>query len=333
VFQFYCVIYTGFFLLYFSFAFLLIYALVKKEPFIFKFLFLKENIFKTTIIVLLSVIAMLVLITPYLGVTDMVGLRTYGEIKENLPTIQTYLFPHESSKTWGFLFNYAQPKSKWWLNYNFMGIIPLLCLISIPILWIYWMLKKKQISKLTWALSITTFFIFLWFTRTENGYSLYISIIKLPGMNSLRVMNRFIHVSLFMILIMMVSLLYKKKRQWSYILFLFVFFDNSFLPNKVVRTEKNFIVNRRERTANIVKNKITKQHLAFAIIDSKEDAHITHIDAMIASLELNIPTINGYSSSCPSEFGDFFNNDSKKGLNHWLRENNIDNTELLVLYR
>ena len=333
VIQFYSVIYTGFFLLYFSVFFIIVYAIFKKKYFFFIPYFKKDTILKSLLIIGLSLIAMLWLIKPYMHISEILGFRSYQEIEGLLPTWKTFLFPADAS-SWTVLYKNFQPDSPyWWLHHNFMGLIPFLCLITIPYFWIYWKIKKKEISPLIWAVTISTFIIFIFFFKTADGHSLYKLLFKLPGMNSIRVMNRFIHVTLFMLLIGLISIFQKLPVKWSYLLFLIVFLDNSFAPDRMIRQEKSEIVDRREDVIKIVKNNIEKKHEAFAIIDSNQAFFITHIDAMQAALFLNIPTINGYSSSGPVNHSQFFQENNMEGLDHWLEHNHISKDSILIIKR
>jgi len=334
VFQFYCVIYTGFFLMYFSIFFIFLYALIKKEPLFFLLLFRKEEILKNLLIIGVSITAMLWLFLPYLSMSEIVGFKYYHEAEGMLPTLKSYLFPNEATQVWMFLHNNSRPSSVFfWLHYNFMGLIPTLGLISFPILWLFWWIKKKTVSKLTWSITVATFIIFLFFFKTESGASLYHFIFKLPGMNSIRVMNRFIHVTLFMILIGIIQLLRKTPRKWSYLFFLLVFFDNSFVPQKMIRQKKQDIAARRSEVINLIRNSVNEGDIAFALIDNSESFFVTHIDAMQAALELQVPTLNGYSSAGPLEHSDFFRNANKEGLERWLKHNNIKEKDISIIYR
>ena len=166
--------------------------------------------------------------------------------------------------------------------------------------------------------------------RTSDGYTLYALIFKLPGMNSMRVMNRFMHVELFFILALSILVIRKLPIKWSPFFFLLIFLDNSFVPSRVIREEKVEIQARRIHLKKEINALQANDYIAFAVIDSKSKPYETHIDAMLVSLEINFPTINAYTSSCPDDFGKFFNENNQKGLELWLTANSINKDSILI---
>ena len=334
VIQFYAVIYTGFFVLYFSLFFIVIYAIAKKKYFFFTPYFKGKNILYAAGIVGISMFLMGALMYPYYEMSKYTGMRTYDEVIGQVPVILSYLYVHESSYLWNILNIHCQPEiPNFWLHYTFPGMIPLIGLFSIPFLWIYWKIRRVQISPLTWALSITAFLVFLLYIRTYDGQSFYAIMFKFPGISSMRVVNRFMHVEIFLIIVLMISYAHRLPRKWAALLFLLVVLDNSFVSDSIIREKKSEVTARRELTITQVKSKLKPQHKAFAIIDENEAFFKTHIDAMAATNYLDIPTVNGYSSGCPGEFGTFFISTSQEGLDSWLEFSGVDPETVLVIRR
>ena len=334
VYQFYSVIYTGFFLMYFSFGFTIIYALIHKKPLFFIPFFKLKNLFYLILTLSISIGAMMKLITPYLQMVEQVGYHTYDEIITNLPTFKTYLYPHRSSRPWLFLHLNFQPNVKFqWMHYTFPGMIPLLALFSIPFYWVYKLLKKSSISSLTLSLTIFMFILFLLYIRTSDGVSLYKYIFDLPGMNSIRVMNRYWHVALFIILIAIVSVIKNNSKKWNFLIFILVFIDNSYNPSYIVKELKVELAERRLNSIRLIKNNWEETYDAFVFMDRNETqpSHVTQLDGMISGQQLSIPTVNGYSSSCPGEFSFFFGYLYDDNLNRWLKWNSIDSSKILII--
>ena len=198
---------------------------------------------------------------------------------------------------------------------------------------LYWKWKKIKVTPLTWTLGLTILIIALLFIRTNDGQTLYALIFKLPGMNSMRVLNRFMHVELFFVIAFIILLIKKINIKWSLLGLLLVFLDNSFTPSLVPREKKSEILTRRISLKNELHDFKENKSIAFAVIDSKSEPYETHIDAMLVSLELDFPTINGYSSSCPDEFGEFLNENSRGGLDYWLDKNKVSRDSVLILER
>lgn len=337
VYQFYCVIYTGFFLFYFCLIFMIVYSIVKKDYKFFVPLFKGGALKYSTAIIVLSILAMLWLFLPYFYIALQVDFHSYESIINQVPTIKSFLFPHPSSTLWGF----AQPIMKpdvdaYWLHYTFAGMIPLVGIISAPLLLLYWRIRKIKPSALQKAVSITVFIICLFFVRLDNGKSLYYFFYHLPGIGSLRVLNRFIHVALFFIIIGLVFLLKKIPVKWGWIFIVLVFIDNTFDPTQVLRVEKSEVIDRRNKTNAEIKAKIKPEHKAIAILNNGEnvvETCKTHLDAMNASIEFNLPTINGYSSTCTGEFWRFMGKNTNENLQIWLDYNHIDSATVLIIDR
>lgn len=332
VYQFYCVIYTGFFLMYFSFAFLVVFAVISRNTGFFIVLLKKENILKTLLISAVAVSSMLWLISPYLKISEELGMRTFEDVKMFVPLWESYLFPQHSAYFWKILIEKFEPNYPyWWVHHTFPGMIPLLGLIASPFILLLSRLKKISLSKLSIALFITVILVGIFYIRTEDGKTLYKFLFKLPGMDSIRVVNRFMHVELMLIILALTTLAVKIPKKYTIIIFLLAILDNSFVGERVIRSEKQEITYRREKLiAEVLKEKEDK-HIAFAFIDPNNQFFVNHLDAMIVSEYVGIPTVNGYSSACPGEFGEFFSNADQKGLSRWLNHNKVDSTKILLI--
>lgn len=334
VYQFYCVIYIGFFLLYFSFGFLILFALIERKPLFFLPLLKGKNLFYSLLIGLLSIAAMLWLMLPYIEVSRQMGTRTYEEVRSFIPLIESFLYPQHATFMYKYFVEWFQPNvADWWIHHTFPGLVPLTGLVAAPFILLAHLFKKINLSKVSIALFMTAFLIGLFYIRTESGTSLYYFVHKLPGMNSIRVINRFMHVELFILIVALIALAKPIRKSFSILLFVLVFFDNSFVPARVIRSEKAAITQRRIATVNEINNLKSDKHIAFAIIDPNNAFFINQIDGMIATNYVGLPTINGYSSSCPGEFGEFFGNNNREGLMRWLNYNQIDSSSVLIIER
>lgn len=334
VIQFYSVIYTGFFLMYFSLGFIFLYMLITKNYKFFLEIFSRQNIYKTLGVSLFCIGAMLWLMLPYLHIADILGTRTYDEVAKNIPTFEAYLFPHESTLLWNSWHEAFRPNvPNWWIQYTFAGIIPLLTLICFPLIWIINTVRKTKLDKITLGLGLSALCIAALYVRTDDFKTLYVLVFKLPGMNSIRVIPRFMHVELFFLIAVFISLVAKMPKSIAYGLILIAILDNSFVPDQIVRTEKREIQQRRTETIALVKANMNANQDAFAIVDTITPFYITQLDAMNASHYVGKPTVNGYSSSCPGEFGEFFSTATDKGLDRWLKHVNISKKKIAVVRR
>jgi len=333
VFQFYCVIYTGFYLLYASLLFILCYTYLTKKKVNLKFYIQRNNILNSCLILGIGTILMCFLMYPYIITAFNLGLRSYGEAAPNIPTIGSYFFAHESSILWNFLFDpKLVPHESWWLQNIFPGIIPVLCFM-IPVIYLFIQKRKKQpVNSLLLALVITCAITFVLFAKTAGGLTLYRIIFVLPGMSAMRVVPRFVHVQLFMALLLG-ALFFMKQNKWLiYGLALLCVIDNLFNSEKVGTTAKAEIQKHKQSLVSKIKSYDFKNYKAIAYIaDNDNPFFVKNIDAMVASQSLNIKCVNGYSSACPGEFGEMFSKCNQEGLDSWLKASNIPEKDILII--
>jgi hypothetical protein len=334
VFQFYCAMYTGFYLLYFSVLFILFYYVLSKHWKQLSYYFSKRKLVYTIFVIILSLLGMLWLFIPYFRMAKIVGMTNYSSVMPNIPVWNSYLFPHESSVTWRFLFSFAKPDVPvWWLQYLFTGLIPFLAMVISPFYLIYNWYRKKEKPVFIKSVIITSIIIVLFHLRTKSGYSMYALLYHLPGMNSMRVVMRFMNVELFLLLIIAGQFLIKIQSKYFLLLMALVFVDILFKPELIPAKEKAELTERKERLLNEMAKFDLHKYKAVALIDSSEKAYVTNIDMMWVAQSLGIKTINGYSSNCPHELVEFVKTNTEQGLDHWLVIQNIRRDEILLLKR
>jgi len=334
VFQFYCAMYNGFYLLYFSALFFLIYYIFSKKWKELLYYFSKDNLVYTSIVFIISLAAMLWLFIPYLKMSRLVGLVRYEHIIQNIPLWNTYLFPHESSIPWKFLFSLARPDvTAWWLHYLFAGIIPFTVMIVSPFYLLYNWRKKIKTPVFLKAIIITSLLIVLFHLRIKSGLTLYALIFKFPGINTMRVLIRFMNVEIFLLLIIAGYALMKIDGRYFIIFMALVFADNLFNPEPIPKREKTELIKRKEVVLNELTRYDVGKYKAVALIDTTQETYITHIDMMLAAQSLGIKTVNGYSSNCPWQLEEFFRNNSEKGLNEWLESRQMKKDDILLIKR
>ncbi len=332
--QFYCVVYTGFYLFYFSLLFIVIYYLSSKKWNELRYFFQKGKLVYTLSIVFLACFVMAWLLIPYFSMSKTVGLRMYKEVITNLPLWNSFLFTPKASSVWGFLHNIVKPNvSNWCLHYLFVGILPFLVMIASPVFLLYSWYKKIKVPVLLKALIIISFLIAVLHVRTESGLSLYALIFKLPGINSMRVLNRFMHVEIFILLVLLGYVFLKMNKNYLLVVCLIVFVDNCFSPQEIPREKKEFIVARRIELVKELKTYDLTKVKAVALIDTTAPVFVNHLDIMMAAQSVGLPTINGYSSYCPDAFGVFFLNASEDGLNKWITNKHLKQEDVLILKR
>lgn len=334
VYQFYSVIYTGFFLMYFSLLLIFVYVVLTKKWTFFLPLFHRKQVIYSVTVIIVATTALGWLMLPYYEISKLFGLRYYDEVKWYVPVTLSYLYVHPASHAWHSLSIYCQPNvPSFWIHFAFPGMIPLLAFVAFPFIVLFSKIKRLPTSRLMMATGITALLILLLYTRTYSGYTLYALLFKLPGMNSMRVLSRFMNVELFLFIVLLLLMLKKLNRKWLLILPVLMLLDNSFVPERVIREKKEQIVARRIAVIKEVKAQLDKNYSAFAIVGGHEEIYLMQLDAMLASNHVHLPTVNGYSSNCPPELGEFYLQMNNAGLQKWLELNNIDTSKVLIIER
>lgn len=318
VFQFYCGMYLGFFTVLTSFAFLLSYFLIYKNLDFTSLLFNRKHIKASTLLLIASFISILPLVFPYYKMSTVVGTRDYVDIIENIPSIHSYFFSHPASKPWNpILFDFGVNENyKWWDHTNFVGIIPWLAFFTAPILWF----RNKKNTKLIGFLILVVIVFLLLFSKFGE-LSFYQIIHQIPGLNSMRAINRIVIPLLIILIIIGIILLNKVSKYNSTvfaILFIVVFLDNDYhLSWDVNRFNKM----KSKAMVGHIKNHIDRSEsnvIAFKISDVEnsiyEKRDYFNISCMLASIDEDIKIVNGYSSMAPPYFEEFLQTYSAEGI-------------------
>ncbi len=331
IYQLYCAMYLGMFLLYFSFGFMVLYVLFTKQYLFFLPLFKKENLIKTGAVLAVAITFGMWLIIPYSKMAAFAGVPLYPDVVPYLPTVSTALNSHEA----GWLMGNVEPSfhkiESFWLHRNFPGFLLLLALLATPFILFEKWFRKANFSKELMAVALSALIIVLLYLRTEDGFSLYKAVFKLPGMASIRVLNRFLHVEIFLLILVLLYLWNKIPKKYSYILFVLIILDNGFNATDSLRLPKENIVHGRLHLENELNKNWKNHHKAFAVIDTVKAAPYVHVEAMMVSAKLQHPTVNGYSSGCPGGFGNYFSNTNEQGAKEWMDINKLKEKDVLFI--
>jgi len=333
VYQFYCVPYTGFYLLYFSLLFIFVYLLfAKRLRIVFNAYFNRRVVLKTLSVFIVTGVLLALLFWPYAEMSLTVGLRWYKEVLPQVPNVSSYLLAHEASLPWHFLHSRMQSgNAAPWLHYVFPGVLLLFTLVGSVAVLIYKMVKKQVVPVFLKALIVVSAIVCVLHLRVGDNVSLYALIFKLPGINSIRVPSRFMHVELFFLLVILGSFMIRLNYKWILLVMLFVFADNSFDASQVTRTSKHQLAQRRQQLRMKVVQHEGYAKKMLAVVDTTTPAYMTHLDAMLVAQELGLKTINGYSSYCPDAFGVYFNTCSEAGLLRWVHDRNLKQEDILII--
>lgn len=328
VLQFYAGIYLGFLLAFCVLVCMLVYLFNVKQIKEFAQGFGRGKIFQIVGWGILSLALLLPLLYPYYERSVGSGTRAYEEVVNSIPYIKSYFFAWQGSFSWSFLTKTAMDIPIWWDHFLFPGGLVILAFFLFPI--IAYKQPKDKFRTAAITVYISTLLIIM-FTLQINGVSLYKFIYHLPGFSSMRAIGRIIQVELFLfalIVVYSITWITKNLKHKNLLLVLLAgicVFDQ-FTTETMGTYSKEDSQNRVRTLENKLMEKDFNQYYAFAYIpDNKNESEsYVQIDAMLASQKLNISTINGYTASCPGEFGPFWRNYDSLSLNNWLLSRNMD---------
>lgn len=343
VYQFYCGMYLGFFVVYFL-LFLFISSIIinRKLPISFEW----KNIRYYLLSIVVSIFALLPLMITYYNTSLEVGTRSFDYSFNSLPHLRSYFFTSPASVIWKFLYPYtAFTFSQWWNHCLFPGIIPIAGVTLSIILIIKSKSKNNEIKRL--QLLLLTFILSFIFVIKFKGFTLYKVIYYLPGFSSMRSIDRIINIQMiFFVMLTAASLkllLDKVRIKWLLLILLpiAVIVDNLIKPEP----HKSFVKAESQEDVSYYKNIISKQYnksyeaIAFFPINlslSTEsgknlEAVSSTTGVMLASQELGIPCVNGYSGFNPMSFEELFMHPDSMRLKAWCSDNQISIKHIQII--
>ena len=339
VYQIYCGIYLGF-MLAVPLAIFLILVILQKAVFNGFNILNKKWLGGILASIAISLLILLPLLLPYTSRKISPNLEHYNQILHSVPTLKSYLFSQGGTLFWDFLSTIGQNYKAFWDHQIFMGACATLSFVLVS----FWFLKHFLDHKLklnTYTIPYLIFFSglisFVLFLRLDN-LSLYISLYYIPGFSSMRSLTRFINIELlffaFAIALVHDKILQKYPQKSVLIFALFsvlVFFDNYFDGSKSYKTEVKIA---KERT-NLIESsfaQIPKGNLVSYEPSEKSDNAINYqIDAMLTAQKYGLKTVNGYTATCPGDFGMFWNEINEESRNFWLNGKNLGVDTLYVV--
>jgi hypothetical protein len=327
VYQFYCGIYLGFLLSLGMLLMFIVYSVVQSKNTFIQFKKIRFLISMIGIIILCLVL-MYPLMKPYYEMSKIIGMRSFSE---SIPHIKSYIYANGGSPFWGFLEHTGDDLP---VTYNlrlFVGAIPLISIVSLFVFW------KRTSNEM--RIIIVSLFLLVLFTLKVGNFTLYRIIWYLPGFGSLTDIARVINIQLFFfgLVVVYAFCLFEKHTKRKIFVFIIVFallLTDQFIKSKEMMTINKAGIQQRVLTiANELQKNNLSQYDAFAYCPGVPDyIGIYNIDAMLASQLVNLPTVNGYSSTCPGTICDFLINMNLSSLKIWLNEVKLKEEKILIYY-
>ncbi len=314
VWQFYLTIYTGVFLL------LLLSILMGLLPFFnpaqtfWKHLmvlprclgkawsqaFLTERILAVISTSVLS-LAFLLLFLPYYQVTKIYGFsRSFQTILTLLPRLQSYLLA-DNSQLWGSIARILPRVPFPWEHQLFPGLAILL-LILVGIVGRF----NNENRSLAWW-HFGSALVLMAITLEVHGFSAYLLVWQIPGINSIRAVTRSILVLMWPFSLFAawafdgILQLFDKKHRWmlafTYLIAALLIAESVFYNHDTyIKAEAQA---RLEVLRQEIPTKLPANPILFVAWNQREPYWTNEIDAMLLAQELGWPTLNGYSGNFP----------------------------------
>jgi hypothetical protein len=345
VFQFYCGIYLGFFLIYgLLFLFLAYFIIYKDWEFFKQFYNIKFTVIFSFILIISAILLSFIMI-PYYEITKATEMCHFKDIISYIPRPVSYFFAHITAGNWYILTQHSQYAfPNWWSHFHFVGALPWIGIfMSIYLLFSN---KIKQEPKKFIYFLLLALFLNIIFCLNIGGFTLYKIIYLLPGFSSMRSIDRIINIQILFFLLVFVFafnelLKINKAVKWLiYLLPILVIIDNYINTSDLKSFDKATAQAKVKEIENRIAEKYNKKYKAIAYIPvvlkpTEPYKYIETVEIQISSIlaaqELNIPIVNSYTGHYPEDYLPFFENINYASLNNWCKFNNYNINEIQLI--
>ncbi len=340
VYQFYCGIYLGFFLSA-VIGILLLIILINNYSLLLEKVKNIRWITQISIGLIINIVIILPLMIPYIKRSKAVGFNVYENIVSTIPTLRSYFFSQDGSLFWKMFQETGTKYPAYWDHQIYAGGVATFCLMFFIGFILFKIITKQNCKDFNKSLLIILFSsglaTFLLFTRYQ-GFSFYKMIFILPSFASLRCVTRIITVELIYFSIataFVFTLINNKLKNYSGLLFLLfstlIIADNYYKVDKSYRTQKTESQIRIKNLIVQMKGMDEGSIISYEPLKLVDNPVHYQLDGMLASQSENMKSVNGYSATCPSGFGDFWNNPSIEARKEWFKSKNFNPDTVYVL--
>lgn len=342
VYQFYCCIYLGFMLL-------VPVSIFVTLSFFFKWKTYALNIRQTKwwvgmlAAVLVNTGLLLLIMFPYLERSKQLGYYDYNQVLQTLPTLRSFFYSHYGSFFWEFLNAVGYKYEAFWDHQIFPGGVAVLCMFLVSLAILYHLLRKKGVFQMLpdsnlVLLYLTGIITFLLYLRVQ-GFSLYAWVYQLPGYGSMRSLQRIINVELLFYAIatgFVFSRLFRKEHKYGFAAFVLaltlILLDNYIKHDYTDRGENKIALQRLNPLVTKIKDVPKGSVISYEPVSITGSAIFYQLDAMLAAQQSGLMTLNGYTSSSPQGYSNYWNNPSKESRIEWLKHKNILAGKITVVH-
>jgi len=245
----------------------------------------------------LAIVALLPMGVHYLRAQAEVGPRQLNDIHTMLPRLASYGIPADYTYLYPSMLKLRQGIPVAHEHVMFSGFVALACGLAMVV---SLFAKPRRFRLMEWRWVFATIWLFTFVSTLWIDGSLWTHLHRfIPAAGAIRAVSRIVMLQLFALgaaAAWALTELQKRGRLgWvaAFILAAFVVLENSGSAGY------NFSI--RDHTARVerVRSELKREPCEVFFINGSEDAYKTQIDAMWASLETQVPTINGYSGNIP----------------------------------
>lgn len=339
---FYCGIYLGF-LMFLPFALIFGYTVFHNWGAIKTDLSNIRYLLYYGLTIVLNLALIYLLFAPYLRRSASNPLHSYGEIKESISTLESYVSAHPGTLMHGSLENFIGGEQiAYWDHWLFPGWMIFLGMITMIILAFRksWIPNSFHVNN-TWLLLAAGVITFLFFLRI-NGVSLYYLLYQLPGFGAMRALQRIINVELlFFGLGLTVLLSYLSTFVKNYRVFIFLIalcmltFDNLMDPDQANTTAKSTMQERHRILVDKMKDIPKGSVVSYEPDLDHLNTHIIHyqIDAILAAQSLGLKSVNGYSAQAAFMFDQYWISPNEETRKYWFsRFKSISDDHVYIIH-
>jgi len=342
VYQIYCGIYLGFMLMVPIALFFLISFFYKRK------LYMEHmKSFRWWILMglalLINIGILWPLLKPYMARANEIGLYPYEHISKSLLTPMSYLFSGSGTVLWDFLSGLCKNYEGYCDYQVFAGIIATLGLLIFAGIVVAKLISKNAFQKIELNVHVIMLFFtsvltFIFFIKIGD-FSFYKILYYLPGFASMRALQRIINIELIFYGIgvaFVLSLLFRNENRRTYLAFLaavgFFVVDNYLRKDYVHHVE----VAESKSRINPLIEKMKK--IPAGMIVSYEpdkigsDINDFQLDAMLAAQTLHLKTLNGYTSTSPAGYSEYWVRPAPDSREHWLKVKGVPSESIAVIH-
>lgn len=334
----YCGIYLGF-LFFFPFLVMVSIILFRSKGSFLKEIIKENGMVKVLLSGIIPVLLLAPLILPYIRRAASVPMPSFQSTMKTIPLFKSYLYAHHGNPVWEFLTEVGTSLPAFWDHQLFPGLFVIVGVLSMIFSKSIW-LKSEDVeggySNSNIRLLLIVFLItFLCFIRINN-LSIYSLVRLLPGFGSMRSMTRIVNIEMIFFAIGVAYLFNVLSKKVNALLLFIPFFSFLVLDNYV---DRNFTYHQPKDLAQERVNKLVLKMddipkgslISYEPIFEEENPIEFQLDAMLATQQLGLKCINGYSATSPPEYTGYWNNLNEESRVAWLKAIKFQNAQIYVI--